>query len=199
MMRARGFTLVELLVAIGILALVAVMGWRGLDAIVRARFAVTDQMETTRGMQLAFAQMQSDAERIVNPLNFPDRPYFQADSTSLVLVRVVTEEDAPSRLQVVSYRIEDNALIRRESVATRELGQVDVLWKAATGNLSTGQGVKLQDGVLGMGVRIWNGNWVVPTSALVGDKGVPTGLEVALQVQGQSQNMVKAFLLGGGA
>jgi general secretion pathway protein J len=192
-----GFTLVELLVAIGILALVAVMGWRGLDGIVRARFAVTEQMETTRGMQLAFAQLQSDAERIVNPKDIPTRPYFVADSQSLVLVRVVTEEDAPTRLQVVSYRIENNALVRRESAATRDLSQLDVLWKAATSNLSTGQSVKLQDGVQGMGVRIWNGNWLVPTSPLVGETGVPTGLEVALQVQGQSKNMVKSFLLGG--
>ena len=32
-----GFTLVELVIAIAILALVAVLGWRGLDGIVRAR------------------------------------------------------------------------------------------------------------------------------------------------------------------
>jgi general secretion pathway protein J len=31
-----GFTLVELLVAISILAIVAVLGWRGLDGIIRA-------------------------------------------------------------------------------------------------------------------------------------------------------------------
>jgi general secretion pathway protein J len=35
----RGFTLIELLVAITILAIVAVLGWRGLDGIVRARVA----------------------------------------------------------------------------------------------------------------------------------------------------------------
>ena len=57
----RGFTLVELLVAISILAIVAVLGWRGLDGIVRARTTLTQQMETTRGMQLAFAQMQIQA------------------------------------------------------------------------------------------------------------------------------------------
>ena len=66
MRRARGFTLVELLVAISILAMVAVLGWRGLDGIVRARVALTDQMEVTRGMQLAFAQMQSDCEHMAD-------------------------------------------------------------------------------------------------------------------------------------
>ena len=64
MRRRNGFTLVELLVAISILAIVAVLGWRGLDGIVRARVALTAQMEVTRGMQLAFAQMQSDCEHL---------------------------------------------------------------------------------------------------------------------------------------
>jgi general secretion pathway protein J len=67
MRRARGFTLIELLVAISILAIVAVLGWRGLDGIVRARIALTEQMEVTRGMQLAFAQMQSDCEHWPSP------------------------------------------------------------------------------------------------------------------------------------
>jgi general secretion pathway protein J len=35
--RQRGLTLIELLVAISVLAFVAVLGWRGLDSIVRAR------------------------------------------------------------------------------------------------------------------------------------------------------------------
>ena len=46
--RARGFTLIELLVAISVLAIVAVLGWRGLDGIVRARVALTGNLEQTR-------------------------------------------------------------------------------------------------------------------------------------------------------
>ena len=38
--RQQGLTLIELLVAIGVLAFVAVLGWRGLDAITRARAAL---------------------------------------------------------------------------------------------------------------------------------------------------------------
>ncbi|MEN3295328.1 MAG: ral secretion pathway protein, partial [Burkholderiales bacterium] len=40
MTNKRGFTLVELLIAISVLAMVAVLGWRGLDSIVRARVAL---------------------------------------------------------------------------------------------------------------------------------------------------------------
>ena len=58
--RRGGFTLIELLVAISILAIVAVLGWRGLDGIIRSRESLTAKMEQTRGLQLAFAQLQSD-------------------------------------------------------------------------------------------------------------------------------------------
>lgn len=43
--RARitsGFTLIELLVAITVMAIVAVLGWRGLDGIVRARLTLNE-------------------------------------------------------------------------------------------------------------------------------------------------------------
>src|SRR6476660_7000846 len=53
----RGFTLIELLVAISVMAIVAVLGWRGLDSIVRARVALNADLDHTRGLQLAFAQM----------------------------------------------------------------------------------------------------------------------------------------------
>ena len=48
-----GFTLIELLVAISVLGFVAVLGWRGLDSITRARESLNHELEQTRGMQLA--------------------------------------------------------------------------------------------------------------------------------------------------
>src|SRR5450830_806531 len=114
--KRRGFTLIELLVAISILAMVAVLGWRGLDGIVRARVALTQQMEVTRGMQLAFAQMQSDCEHIpVDGVLLGTRPYLLFDKDKLTLVRMVLLENEPTRLQVVSYRLRDGVLLRRES------------------------------------------------------------------------------------
>src|SRR5450759_316002 len=71
--RHKGLTLVELLVAISVLGFVAVLGWRGLDSIVRARIALTSDLEQTRGMQLAFAQLQSDCAHLVSPSALPNR------------------------------------------------------------------------------------------------------------------------------
>lgn len=200
MKRQTGFTLVELLVAIGILAIVAVLGWRGLDGIVRSRVALTEQMETTRGMQLAFAQMQSDCEHAAGPDILDQRPFLQAAPDRLTLVRTATIENEPSRLQVVSYRVVGGMLTRRESPVTRDLAQLDQLWQAAVSDIDTATTpVTLQAGVVAMQVLTWQNNaWrqEPPTSAQIAVVQPPTGVQVALSVQGLAAPMSKAFLLG---
>ena len=202
MQRTRGFTLIELLVAISILAVVAVLGWRGLDGIVRARVALTDQMETTRGMQLAFAQMQSDFEHMVQREDLQRRENLLANAAGMTLVRNSYNENAPSQLQVISYRIVNGVLMRRESAGTRDLVQLDMLWQTATSNADTTPPVILQSGVMAMQVEIWENNAWRMAGAAPPPQGqwapLPaTGLRVALQVRGQQLPMSKAFLLGG--
>ncbi|WP_426195477.1 PulJ/GspJ family protein [Massilia sp. DWR3-1-1] len=201
--KARGFTLVELLVAISILAMVAVLGWRGLDGIVRARVSLTEQMEVTRGMQLAFAQMQSDCEHIpVDGALLGSRPYLLFDDDRLTLVRLSMVENEPTRLQVVSYRVREGVLLRRESNATRNMTELDVMWKAATSDADTTAPVALQTGVTGIGVQNWaNNSWQMIQAPLVAPSipapGVTYGLQVVLQTRTLAAPMVKTFLLGG--
>jgi general secretion pathway protein J len=208
-----GFTLIELLVAISILAIVAVLGWRGLDGIVRAREVLTQQMEQSRGMQLAFAQMQSDAEHLASARTVRQRQNLLVEAGRLTLVRTVLTENEPARVAVVAYRIHNGVLVRSESNATRDLIALDALWQAALSGADPAVGVALQAGVAGMALRTWqSGEWRSATAALtpanaaaaaaaagvpeVVSAQVPTGLEVALQLQGQSAALVKVFLLG---
>ena len=174
MKNARGFTLVELLVAITVLAIVAVMGWRGLDGIVRSREQLTQNMEQTRGIQLTFAQLQSDLEQIADKQLLRQRQNLLADNSRLVFIRTVLTENAPSQLQVVSYQILDGVLSRRESAQTRDLVQLDALWQAATGDTRAGVNVALQGGVAGMEVRVWEaGGWKLPQNSSTSFAGVP--------------------------
>jgi general secretion pathway protein J len=200
MTRQRGFTLVELLVAISILGMVAVLGWRGLDGIVRARANLTDQMEVTRGMQLAFAQMQSDAEHLASADLVGNRTTLVAEDGRLTLVRTVFLENTASRVQVIAYRLVNGVLLRRESAATRDLTQLDILWKAATSDTDTTAPVALQSGISAMQMLVWqNGAWrqSVSTQQTGVAALVPLGLQVAMQVDKVEAPMSKSFLLGG--
>ena len=204
--KQHGLTLVELLVAISILATIAVLGWRGLDGIVRARIALTGELEQTRGMQLTFAQLQSDCLHFASPVILLNRPAIQAKPAQLNMVRTVFAEGQPSRLQVVSYQIKEGVLTRRESAATRDLIELDALWQSAISNTDASPIVTLQSGVSAMAMRLWfadSNGWSIPFTASTATPvspiitpPTPIGLEVALQLQEQPTSLLKVFLLG---
>jgi general secretion pathway protein J len=208
--KARGFTLIELLIAISILAIIAVLGWRGLDAIVRSRVSLTQQLEETRGMQLTFAQMQSDCANVAPLTVIGSRPQLLADSERLRLVRMVYADDQPSRLQVVVYRLNNGVLSRRESQATRDLKQLDTLWSttAEDSGADNVAPVILQRGITEMTMRMWlgNGPWrtdATPPSTQVNPPPGQTtnpnalrGLEVSLKTESTPSPLLKVFLIG---
>lgn len=200
--RTQGFTLIELLVAITIMAIVAVLGWRGLDTIVRSRVSLTDELERTRGLQLAFAQMQSDCGQIAKADSIGGRRPLSTQPGRLTLVRWVFAENQPSRVQVVAYRLNNGVLSRHESLATRNLRELETAWAAATSDAMTTPPVQLYSGVETMEIRSWieNAGWR-PAGAEggVGADGapiMPSGLEVLLKPQNASASLKKIFLLG---
>jgi general secretion pathway protein J len=207
--KRRGFTLVELLVAITVLAIVAVLGWRGLDGIVRARVALTADMEQTRGMQLAFAQMQRDCSQLVDLDVIPGRLPVVVEPGRIVLVRKVFAENQPTRIQLVSYHVQNGVLSRRESLPTRDLNTLDSLWLSVTSGTGGAPSVALESNVSGMTVRTWlndGAGWRTPgvdavssspaSSSPAVSLAVPTGIEVSIRVNNRAGTLVKTFLLG---
>jgi len=200
----RGLTLVELLVAISVLGFVAILGWRGLDGIVHARVALTKDLEQTRGMQLTFAQLQNDCAHLASAFIIPDRLPIAIEQGRLILVRTVYADNQPSRLQVITYAVRDGLLTRRESTATRDLRDLDMLWLAAMKDTDTTQAVTLQSEVDAMTMRLWySGNWLSAIDAPVpanpagsSSSSLPTGLEITLRLRGIDTGLLKIFLLG---
>jgi general secretion pathway protein J len=223
---SAGLTLIELLVAITVLAVIAVLGWRGLDSIVRSRIALTQEMERTRGIQIAFAQMERDAANLVPQELSPSRPPLSVGSGRLMFIRKVFSENQPLRLQVVSYRVSNGVLYRRESIPTRDLAALDLAWQAG-GGANGEQEVALEGGVEQISLRVWNNNgnaWqsvdvnspqIFPSSASSTSTQIAqalasaapstsgsassqlTGLEVTLQMtRSADARMIKVFLLG---
>lgn len=210
MIKARssssGFTLIELLVAITILAIIAVLGWRGLDSIVRARVSLTTELEQTRGIQISFAQLENDSAHIAGDFLLPGRTSLYASGQSLVMIRIVNEDLQPTRLQVVAYRVVDGVLSRRESDSTRDMWVLDNILQSALNGNDNMPVVNLQSNIISFEMRTWNpneNNWRVAGSDLtsgnqLGGKAIPpkTGLEVSLQLQGREHPLLKVFLLG---
>ena len=120
-----GFTLIELLVAISVLGFVAVLGWRGLDSITRARASLNHELEQTRGMQLAFAQWQTDCANAVDADTLDGHPPLMIDGGRMTLARRIQPEGQPGALELVTWRVRDGGLTREGSPATRDLSQLE--------------------------------------------------------------------------
>ncbi|WP_308494615.1 type II secretion system protein GspJ [Duganella rivi] len=191
-----GFTLVELLMAITILAMVAVLSWRGLDGILRARARLTTQTEQARNLQLAFAQMQRDCDHLAPTSLLQGQSNLQTDDDRVTLVRISSAENAATQLLVVSYRVQDGSLVRRESAATRSLPQLQALWQAALSDQGALAIVTLQTDVRQMTTRYWIDQRWQPTANSSASNNTPLGLAVELTLQDQPSRITRQFLLG---
>ena len=118
MRAARGFTLVEVLVALVVMATMAAMAWRGIDALVRSREIAQVRLAQTARLQTVLAQWEvdlravQDSHSIVEPLSF--------DGGNLVLTR-----QAPAGLQVVVWSLREGSLWRWESPALRTVQELE--------------------------------------------------------------------------
>jgi general secretion pathway protein J len=197
---SAAFTLIELLVAISILAIIAVLGWRSLDSLVRTKIALTAEIRQSRGLQLTFAQLQSDCEHAAVVTNIGGRQTLAADQEHLTLVRIVYAENQVSRYQVVSYRIREGVLTRRESPAISNLVELDTIWESMKADTDLNTPVMLRSDVASMVVQVWsasNPGWNVVAGGGSGTTPIiAIGLQIALQLRGREANMVKSFLLG---
>lgn len=117
-MKARGFTLVEVLVALVVMATMAAMAWRGIDAIVKSREIAQARLSQTARLQTVLAQWEvdlralQDSHSIVQPIAF--------DGGNLVLTR-----QAPTGLQVVVWSLRESSLWRWESPAQRTVQDLE--------------------------------------------------------------------------
>jgi general secretion pathway protein J len=93
--RTRGFTLVEVLVALVIMALMAGMAWQGVDGIVRTRDASQKQLEQTLRLNTVLAQWQTDLAAVQDTGAVPPLVF---DGATLRLTRGV-----PDGVQVVVW------------------------------------------------------------------------------------------------
>jgi len=101
MRRHLGFTLVEVLVALLVMAVMAGMAWQGVDGIVRARRASEQRLEQTLRMNTVIAQWEQDLAALQETSNVPAITF---DGATLRLTR-----RTPVGVQVVAWALRPGA------------------------------------------------------------------------------------------
>lgn len=104
----QGFTLIEVLVALVAMALMAGLGWRGVDGLLRAREASQTRVDQMAVMQTALAQWQSDLDTALSVPGNPALPGLSWDGRVLRIVRRASVPDlqgADAGLWVVSWTV----------------------------------------------------------------------------------------------
>lgn len=101
-----------MLVAIAILAVIAVLSWRGLDQIMRGRTTITNAMEDERVVAQLFDQMRIDARQAATD-DEAGEAAVAIGGNALQIVRGVYTQGAAPRLQVVRYRLTESGRVVR--------------------------------------------------------------------------------------
>lgn len=127
MRRTRGFTLVELLVSLFVLALLAMLSWRGLDGMMRARQITETHADEVLTLQTGLAQWTADLEAIEE---FPPSPALDWNGRVLRLTRRSSFSPAEG-IRVVGWTRREGRWLRWESHPVTTRGDLDAAWQQA--------------------------------------------------------------------
>jgi general secretion pathway protein J len=117
--RVGGFTLIELLIAAALLAVLAVLSWRGLGAVLDSRRHIVAASDELRSLTLAFAQLDEDLRRSwpvrLLKLEVPSIAFTVAGEQAVATLEVLRETGATTdatQLQRVAWRLREGVLER---------------------------------------------------------------------------------------
>jgi general secretion pathway protein J len=149
---ARGFTLVEVLVALFVMALLAAMAWQGVDSMLRARDAGQARVERTLRLTTVLAQWEQDLHALHSNTVLPSSLAF--DGASLRLVRDVDEG-----LQLVVWAVREGRWQRWASPVAQRGDELQQHWLASQ-QLQGGEPGQLtvHEGVVAWQVYFFRGN-----------------------------------------
>ena len=116
----RGFTLVEVMVALFVMSLLAVMAWQGVDGMVRARDASQQRLESTLRLNTALAQWQQDLAMVQDTAAVPGLRF---DGASLQLTR-----RTPAGLQLVVWSLRGGRWLRWAGPSVTTLAEMQDSW-----------------------------------------------------------------------
>ena len=129
--QAHGFTLIEMRVAIGLLALMAALSWRGLDGMTRSQAQMRQYSDEVYALQAGLAQWGADLDALALQ---PNTPSLDWDGRALRILRR-SNTDPGAGLNVVAWsrrNVEGQGQwLRWQSPPLQTRGELQLAWQKA--------------------------------------------------------------------
>lgn len=149
--RPRGFTLIEVMVALAIMALMAAMAWQGVSSLLRSRDLAQARMERLLRLQAVMGQWEADLQEVLDSGLVPG---IQFDGATLRLTR-----QRPDGVEVVAWALRGDRLQRWTAPVTARGPALQEAWFGSL-QLLGNEGAQLQalEGLTGWQVYFWRQN-----------------------------------------
>lgn len=194
-----GFTLIELLVALSLMALMAVMSWRGIDGMARAQEQTQVRGDAVLALQLGLAQWTTDLDALEAVAGLPGLDW---DGRVLRLTRRgSTDSDHSLRVVAWTRRVVDgdSLWLRWQSAPLRQRAELQRAWQQAALWAQNPDEALRQQEVAIVPLADWQlfyfrqDAWTNPLSSDAGGKpataartGIPEGVRLVLNLPGGS-------------
>lgn len=156
---SRGFTLVEVLVALLILAMLSTMAWQGIDGMVRARDISQAQLDRSLRLSTVMAQWDQDLAALFDS---PAVPHLSFDGSTLRMVR-----RAAGGAQLVAWSHQGTQWLRWAGPVVTRVAELQESWLRSQQLAADDSGqLLLLDGVDDVQIQFFRDNgWSNPQSS----------------------------------
>ena len=149
--RTRGFTLVEVLVALVVMALMALLAWRGLDGLITSRNIAQEHLDQSTRLQAVLSQWELDVRAVQDTTIVPPLGY---DGATMRLTR-----QQPTGMQVVAWSVRNGGLYRWEGPIVQTVAALQDSYQRSQQALSQeSTQLRTLDGVAGWQMYYYRGN-----------------------------------------